>query len=110
MGKPAHSNQQTPESRRESGEPGGGKGRIDEVGKSPVYPGSGPYPDQPAESRTPANFVHGQTDAEGRPVEGGSEPTYLGEGVLVGGATPPSSSPPEGSAEPSQNPAQNKGR
>lgn len=77
----------------ESGQPGGGKGRKDVVGHSGVYPGSGPYPSGDAPVRTPADFVHGQTDAEGRPVEGGSELTYLGGNTLLGGATPPSSGP-----------------
>ncbi|MDR3638471.1 MAG: hypothetical protein P4L84_32000 [Isosphaeraceae bacterium] len=80
--------------RRESGQPGGGQGRKDVVGASGVYPGSGPYPSGPAELRTPVQFVHGQTDAEGRPVEGGSEPTYFQGQVLLGGATPPPSGPP----------------
>ena len=78
------------------GQPGGGSGRVDEVGRSPVYPGSGPYPSGDAEVRTPGSFVHGQVDEQGRPVEGGSEITMTDEGVVVGGATPPSSSPPEG--------------
>lgn len=30
--------------RRESGLPGGGAGRVDETGKSGVYPASGPFP------------------------------------------------------------------
>lgn len=78
------------------GQPGGGGGRVDEVGRSPVYPGSGPYPSGDAEVRTPGSFVHGQDDEQGRPVEGGSEITRTDEGVVVGGATPPSSSPPQG--------------
>jgi hypothetical protein len=80
-------------SRRESGLPGGGQGRKDVVGQSGVYPGSGPYPSGPAEIRTPAEFVHGQTDAEGRPVEGGSELTYFEGRVLLGGVTPPPGGP-----------------
>lgn len=60
-------------SRRESGLPGGGQGRIDEVGLSGVYPGSGPWPTGAVEIRSPASFVPGQTDAAGRQVEGGSE-------------------------------------
>jgi hypothetical protein len=79
------------ESRRESGLPGGGQGRIDEVGRSGVYPASGPFPRGPAELRTPAEFVAGQTDAEGRPVEGGSELIYFEGKTLLGGATPPPS-------------------
>jgi len=79
----------------DSGQPGGGKGRVDEVGKSPVYPGSGPYPSGEAEVKTPGSFVHGQVDEQGRPVEGGSEIIMTEEGAVLGGATPPSSSPPQ---------------
>jgi hypothetical protein len=81
---------------RDSGQPGGGKGRVDEVGRSPVYPGSGPLPGGDVEVRTPGSFVHGQLDEQGRPVEGGSEIIMTEEGVVLGGATPPSSSPPQG--------------
>lgn len=80
---------------RDSGQPGGGKGRVDEVGRSPVYPGTGPFPSGDAEVRTPGSFVHGQVDDQGRPVEGGSEIIMTDEGVVLGGATPPSSSPPQ---------------
>jgi hypothetical protein len=83
-------------SKQDSGQPGGGKGRVDEVKGSPVYPGSGPYPSGDAEVRTPASYVHGQTDEQGRPVEGGSEIIMTDDGTLLGGATPPSSSPPQG--------------
>jgi len=80
---------------RDSGLPGGGQGRRDEVGHTGVYPGSGPYPEGQSEIRTPGTWVHGQRDEQGREVEGGSEPIYLDEGTLLGGATPPSSSPPQ---------------
>lgn len=49
-----------------------------------------------ADVRTPGEFVHGQVDDQGRPVEGGSEITMTDQGVVLGGATPPSSSPPQG--------------
>ena len=78
------------------GQPGGGQGRVDEVKGSGVYPGSGPYPSGDAEVRTPGSFVHGQLDEQGRPVEGGSEIIMTDEGAVLGGATPPSSSPPQG--------------
>ncbi len=52
------------EARRESGRPGGGKGRIEIVGLSGVYPGSGPYPVGQAELRTPAQFVRGRSGPE----------------------------------------------
>lgn len=79
----------------DTGLPGGGKGRRDEVGRTGVYPGSGPYPSGPAEVRTPAEFVHGQTDAEGRQAEGSSGLTYFHGETLLGGASPTSSSPPD---------------
>ena len=87
---------------RDSGLPGGGKGRIDRVERTPVYPATGPYPPGEADIRTPGEFVHGQTDESGRPVEGGSEPILTKEGFLIGGPTPPSSSPP--AKQPSQKP------
>ena len=79
--------------KRESGQPGGGQGRVEVVGHSGVYPGSGPYPKGAVAVRTPAEFVHGQRDEEGREVEGGSELIYLDEGILLGGETPPPSGP-----------------
>jgi len=82
------------EARRESGLPGGGKGRLDILEMSSVYPGSGPYPEGKAEMRTPAEFVHGQLDEQGREVEGGSGLIYVEEGTLLGGETPPPSGPP----------------
>jgi hypothetical protein len=91
-------------SRRESGLPGGGQGRIDEVGLSGVYPGSGPWPTGAVEIRSPASFVHGQTDAEGREVEGGSELIYFQGQTLLGGATPPPSGPAHGQSKSSMIP------
>jgi Ala-tRNA(Pro) deacylase len=82
------------ESRRESGLPGGGKGRVDFVEPSSVYPGSGPYPAGEAELRTPADFVRGQVDETGREVEGGSGLIDVDEDTLLGGETPPPSGPP----------------
>lgn len=82
------------EARRESGLPGGGKGHIEFIEPTGVYPGSGPYPAGKAELRTPAQFVHGQVDESGRPVEGGSGLLYLKDGTLLGGETPPPSGPP----------------
>lgn len=82
------------EAHRECGLPGGGKGRIEFVEPSGVYPGSGPYPEGQAELRTPAEFVHGQIDERGREVEGGSGLIYLDDETLLGGETPPPSGPP----------------
>jgi hypothetical protein len=85
---------------RESGQPGGGRGRIDEVGRTGVYPASGPYPPGEAEVRTPGSFVHGQRDDEGREVEGGSEPIYFNRETLLGGETPPPSGKPADAGPP----------
>jgi len=93
--------------RRESGQPGGGQGRRDEVGPTGVYPGSGPYPEGPAEIRTPGDFVRGQVDEGGRPVEGGSEISFTRPETAVGGATPPASGGP--STRGHQTPAQKPG-
>ncbi len=46
--------------RRESGEPGGGQGRIDQVGRTGVWPGSGPWPESNVPIQQPGSF--GQTD------------------------------------------------
>jgi Ala-tRNA(Pro) deacylase len=74
------------ELKRESGQPGGGKGRVDVVGQSGVYPGSGPFPEGDVPMRSPGEFVHGQTDEEGHEVQGESELIYLKEqGILLGG-------------------------
>ena len=89
---------------RESGQPGGGQGRVDEVGRTGVWPGSGPYPPGEAEVRTPGSFVRGQRDAEGREVEGGSEPIYFDHETLLGGATPPPSGKPNNPEPPAGKP------
>jgi Ala-tRNA(Pro) deacylase len=83
----------TEEARRESGLPGGGKGRLEMVELSGVYPGSGPYPEGKAELVTPAEFVRGQYDEQGREVEGGSEIIYFEGRTLLGGETPRPSGP-----------------
>jgi len=89
----------TPGAANESGKPGGGRGRTDTVGHTGVYPGSGPYPAGEAAVRTPGSFVHGQRDAEGREVEGGSEPIYFRHETLLGGETPlPSGKPQDAEA------------
>lgn len=38
--------------------------------------------------RTPDSFVHGQRDAEGREVAGGSEPSYVNRQTVPGGMSP----------------------
>src|SRR5690348_570464 len=70
--------------RRESGMPGGGAGRKDEVGRSGVYPASGPYPPGEAEIRGQASWGQGERGAAGYEDHGGSGLSYSG-GQLLGG-------------------------
>jgi hypothetical protein len=73
--------------RRESGEPGGGQGRRDTVGKSGVHPMSaGPDPDRDAEIRTMAGWGQGERGAAGYEDSGGSE-LVMRDGQLLGGLT-----------------------
>lgn len=58
---------------RISGYPGGGAGRIDEVGESGVYPASGPLPGRQAEVRGMASWGQGERGAEGYEDHGESE-------------------------------------
>ncbi len=64
--------------RRESGQPGGGAGRRDEVGGSGVYPVSGPHPDDPnTPIRDQASWGQGDRGAEGYNDSGTSEVFYM---------------------------------
>jgi hypothetical protein len=75
------------DARRESGRPGGGAGRRDEVGPTGVYPMSGGIPEgHHLEVRTPASWGQGKRGAEGYNDAGGSE-LYMHEGQLLGGLT-----------------------
>jgi hypothetical protein len=75
------------EARRESGQPGGGAGRRDEVGPTGVYPMSGGIPEgHHLEIRTPASWGQGERGAEGYDDAGGSE-LYMHDGQLLGGLT-----------------------
>jgi CBS domain-containing protein len=58
---------------RESGNPGGGKGRRDETGKSGVYPASGPWPEGDAPIQPMASFGQGGEGAAGYAEAGRSE-------------------------------------
>ena len=77
------------EDKRESGLPGGGQGRRDEVGHSGVYPVSN------SEGASPDAFVHGEMSwgqgergAAGYEDSGGSELIYKGEELgVIGGAS-----------------------
>ncbi len=72
---------------RESGQPGGGAGRRDEVGPTGVYPMSGGIPKgKHLEVRTPAAWGQGERGAAGYEDSGGSELIYR-DGQLLGGTT-----------------------
>ncbi len=72
---------------RESGLPGGGAGRKDEVGRSGVYPASGPLPPGDAEYRGEMEWGQGSRGPEGYEDHGTSELSYRG-GQVLGGYTP----------------------
>ncbi|HEY3354676.1 MAG TPA: hypothetical protein VGQ83_15595 [Polyangia bacterium] len=73
---------------RDSGEPGGGAGRKDEVGQSGVWPASADPARIPAhaEPRTMAAWGQGERGAAGYEDAGGSELTYR-DGQILGGTT-----------------------
>jgi hypothetical protein len=61
------------EQKRESGLPGGGQGRRDEVGRTGVYPASGPLPEGDAEYRGQMEWGQGLRGAAGYYDSGPSE-------------------------------------
>jgi len=83
-------NKKTDEEKRESGMPGGGQGRVDNIGKSGVYPVSAMEgASDEATVHGAASFGQGERGAAGYEDSGGSELIYLDEerGV-IGGAAP----------------------
>ncbi len=75
------------QTQRESGKPGGGQGRRDEIGPTGVHPMSaGADPTRNAEIRTPASWGQGKRGAEGYNDAGGSE-LVMRDGQLLGGLT-----------------------
>lgn len=52
--------------KRESGKPGGGAGRRDEVKGAPIWPATGPYPPGTAEVRTPGELIDSPYEESGR--------------------------------------------
>ncbi|HEX2910514.1 MAG TPA: hypothetical protein VH186_06865 [Chloroflexia bacterium] len=71
----------SPEERRESGLPGGGQGRKDEVGQTHVYPVSGDeMPEGEVLIRTAGEFGQRGRGLEGYYDSGSSELSNLGEG------------------------------
>ena len=75
------------EDRRESGVPGGGAGRKDEVGRSGVYPASGPFPEGNAEIRGQASWGQGHRGAGAFEDHGSSELSYQ-DGQILGAYSP----------------------
>jgi hypothetical protein len=85
--RPSDEQREKADERRESGLPGGGAGRRDEVGPTGVYPMSGGIPEgKHPELRTPAAWGQGDRGAEGYEDSGGSE-LYMHDGQLLGGLT-----------------------
>jgi len=78
---------------RESGRPGGGQGRRDEVGGSGVYPKSAENIPGDAVIRTPQQWGQGERGAEGYEDSGGSELVQWGD-QLLGGLTSDASGRP----------------
>ncbi len=68
---------------QESGQPGGGQGRKDELGHSGVYPFSSPRAPSSAEVRNAGTWGQGERGAAGYEDHGGSQLTYQG-GQLLG--------------------------
>ena len=75
------SNRAPSRNKRESGEPGGGQGRVDEVGHSGVYPRDADNIPGDAEVRMAGSWGGGDYNESG-----GSELVYR-EGQLLGGLT-----------------------
>lgn len=71
-------------SKRESGKPGGGQGRRDDVGRSGVYPMSGPHPPGDVPIRTEPAWGQGERGAAGYEDHGNSELSFEG-GQMAGG-------------------------
>lgn len=58
--------------RRESGQPGGGQGRVDETGKSGVYSATGPRPPEDTPVEWAGSFGQGERGAAGYEDSGDS--------------------------------------
>lgn len=86
MTKKKHNTSHKVDDRRESGAPGGGQGRRDEVGGSGVYSRSADNIPGDAVIRTPQQWGQGKRGAEGYEDSGGSELVWR-NGELLGGLT-----------------------
>jgi uncharacterized membrane protein len=72
----------------DSGMPGGGRGRIDRVGHTGVYPASDPDAPPDAEAQGMASWGQGERGAAGYEDSGGSEISGLGEETDFGSVVP----------------------
>jgi hypothetical protein len=88
------------DARRESGLPGGGAGRRDEVGGSGVYPASAGRAPAGAEVRTQAAWGQGERGAAGAEDAGSSEIFYYPVSLEAAGVEP--ESPETAQAEPDE--------
>ena len=79
---------ESPEQRRESGQPGGGAGRRDEVGGSGVYPASAGNAPEGAEIRTQAGWGQGERGAAGDEDSGTSELFFYDAELEAAGVEP----------------------
>ncbi len=70
--------------KKDSGNPGGGAGRVEDVAGSGVYPASGPLPKENARYQDEASFGQGKRGEKGYEDSGDSE-TVTYEGMDVGG-------------------------
>lgn len=87
------------DSKRDSGVPGGGRGRKDEVGRSGVYPMSGPHPAGNVGMKQQASWGQGERGAAGFEDHGRSELSWEGGQLLGGLNTEPSGEPESKPAE-----------
>ena len=72
---------------RESGAPGGGAGRRDETGRTPVFPVSASEGAKPeARVQSERAFGQGERGAAGYQDAGSSEISNFGQGIVAGGA------------------------
>lgn len=64
---------QAQQRQREIGQPGGGRGRVDQVGQTGIYPASGRLPETDAEVHGMASWGQGERGAAGYEDSGSSE-------------------------------------
>ncbi|MGE5138271.1 MAG: hypothetical protein ACM3JD_02310 [Rudaea sp.] len=74
------------EKKKDSGSPGGGAGRVEQVRGSGVYPASGPLPEENAPYKGEESWGQGQRGEAGYGDSGDSELTSFGSVSDLGGA------------------------